>query len=149
MLTALDVAKYLIGLAQRDGKPITNLKLQMWLYYAWGYYWNLFKSSLFKDNMEVWIYLYVIKDVYDEYKIFDGGDIIIDDSVIEENKTKFNQQQQEFLSLFYKMIKENNTDVLIVALHKEKSWKKTHRNGGIVKYETIKEDFTNDDFCAN
>ena len=34
-ISALDVAKYLIGLAQRDGNPITNLRLQKLLYYAW------------------------------------------------------------------------------------------------------------------
>lgn len=33
-ISALDVAKYLIGLAQRDGNPITNLRLQKLLYYA-------------------------------------------------------------------------------------------------------------------
>lgn len=47
-ISALDVAKYLIGLAQRDGNPITNLRLQKLLYYAWGTYWNLYKKILFK-----------------------------------------------------------------------------------------------------
>ena len=42
----------------------------------------------------------MIRGVYDEYKIFDGGDIIIDEKLIEENKTKFNQQQQEFFYSF-------------------------------------------------
>ena len=146
-ISALDVAKYLIGLAQRDGNPITNLRLQKLLYYAWGYYWNSFKQYLFKDDIEAWKYGPVVKDVYDEYKIFDGGDIIIDDNVIEENKTKFNQQQQDFFSAFYNLMKKYDTWALVDASHKEKPWKETYNNGKqVISYDLMKEEFADDAF---
>ena len=116
-------------MTQQDGKSITNLRLQKFLYYAWGYYWNSFKQYLFKDDIEAWKYGPVVKDVYDEYKIFDGGDIIIDENIIEENKTKFNQQQEFFYS-FYNFMKKYDTLALVDASHKEKPWKKTFKKNG-------------------
>ena len=54
--SALDVARYLIGLAQRDGNPITNLRLQKLLYYAWETYWHQNRKELFTDDIEAfWI----------------------------------------------------------------------------------------------
>lgn len=128
-ISALDVAKYLIGLAQRDGNPITNLRLQKLLYYAWGYYWNNYKKYLFNDPIEAWKYGPVVKDVYDEYKIFDGGNIIISDEVIEEVKSKISENDKIFLDGFYNFTKEYNTWTLVEASHKEKPWKETFYAG--------------------
>ena len=146
-ISALDVAKYLIGLAQRDGNHITNLRLQKLLYYACGYYWNSFKQYLFNDNIEALKYGPVIKDVYDEYKIFDGGNIIIDDNIIKENETKFNQQQKDFFYSFYNFMKKYDTWSLVDVSRKEKPWKETYNNGEqIISYELMKEEFTDDAF---
>ncbi len=127
--SALDIAKYLIGLAQRDGKPITNLRLQKLLYYAWGYYWNNYKKYLFNDNIEAWKYGPVVRKVYDEYKIFDGGDIIISEDEIDDAKLKIGKDDRAFLDGFYNFTKEYSTGTLVEVSHREKPWNETFYTG--------------------
>lgn len=75
-ITALDVAKALLSM-----KKMTNLKLQKMVYLVYADYLSKTKKPLFAEKILAYQYGPVIKEVYDEYKIY-GRDSIedIDDS---------------------------------------------------------------------
>ncbi len=70
IVTAQQVADYIIGFANEAGELITNLKLQKLLYYAQGYYLAIEGDKLFEDEIEAWVHGPVIPSVYRQYKDF-------------------------------------------------------------------------------
>lgn len=54
--TAKQIAKYFIWRASRDGKKVSNKKLQKLLYYAQAWYLVYNKKPLFNDDIEAWIH---------------------------------------------------------------------------------------------
>jgi uncharacterized phage-associated protein len=74
---ALDCARYFIHRAQDDGQPITNLKLQKVLYYAYAWYLTDNRSRLFGDEIQAWRHGPVIPNVYFEYRRFGWEPITI------------------------------------------------------------------------
>lgn len=72
MITAIDLAKYLIKVETRPDfwEYITNLKLQKILYYIQWYHIAIFWESIFSEEIVALQYWPVIKEVYEEYKRF-------------------------------------------------------------------------------
>lgn len=144
-ISALDVAKYLIGLAQRDGNPITNLRLQKLLYYAWGCYYRKCKQILFKENIEAWPLGPVIREVYIEYCDNEDRDIRIGDEVFTNASNILTDDVKDFLQEFYYAYKNYRTSALIETSHQEAPWKKTFKKNGknIISIELLKNFFEN------
>lgn len=77
MYSALDIAKYVINWFETLDEPITNLKLQMLLYYIQGE--CLAKNNgrpCFNDDIESWKFGAVIPSVYRKYTIFTSRPIL-------------------------------------------------------------------------
>ena len=69
MLSALDVAKYLLYIAFQNGDTITNLKMQKLLYYAQAWYMvNNDAKLLFTDEIQAGKYGPVRPVVYQFFK---------------------------------------------------------------------------------
>ena len=76
MISASDVAKYLLSLQDQDqGDLVSNLKLQKLLYYAQGLHLALFDEPLFGERVEAWIHGPVVPEVYHEFKDRESGAI--------------------------------------------------------------------------
>lgn len=75
---ALDIAKHIIKCFDEKGEPISNLKLQKLLYFAWIEYYNKKKEYLFSQPFEAWRFGPVVPDVYYEYSIFGGLPIFLE-----------------------------------------------------------------------
>lgn len=83
---AMDVAKYIIRHCNSLERPISNLKLQKVMYFAWIDYYAQKKSYLFNEEFCAWKFGPVIPEVYYEYSIFAGNPITRDaDTNMEEN----------------------------------------------------------------
>jgi uncharacterized phage-associated protein len=69
-LTALDIARYLLGTLDEDsGEDMTSLKLQKLLYYAQGFYLAMHDCEpLFDDPIEAWQHGPVVPAVYQVFK---------------------------------------------------------------------------------
>ena len=52
--TALEIAKYIISTCSKKNRPISNLKLQKLLYFAWIYYYTKTGNGLFHDDICAW-----------------------------------------------------------------------------------------------
>ena len=62
--TAMDVADCFVRLALREGKPLTNMKVQKLTYIAYGYWLGFTNYQLFQEAVEAWQYGPVIRELY-------------------------------------------------------------------------------------
>lgn len=67
VITASNLAKYIIYKANNMDVPITHLKLQKILYYIAGVSAGALNERIFWDRIEAWEYGPVIRSVYIEF----------------------------------------------------------------------------------
>ena len=70
MVNALDVADFIVQRCIETKQPISNLKLQKMLYFAWIEYYNKTQERLFNDPFWAWKLGPVVYDVYLSYRVF-------------------------------------------------------------------------------
>ncbi|MBO5967814.1 MAG: DUF4065 domain-containing protein [Clostridia bacterium] len=68
----LDVARYIITYCNRNSRPISNLKLQKMLYYAWVDYFKETNIPLYTEAICAWQFGPVVPEVYYEFCSFAG-----------------------------------------------------------------------------
>jgi uncharacterized phage-associated protein len=89
MITALEAAKYLLTLDEREEGDVTsNLKLQKLLYYAQGLHLALHDEPLFEEAIHAWQHGPVVPSVYRAFKKFGAGPIEISDNTAPVKLTK-------------------------------------------------------------
>ncbi|MCM1047386.1 MAG: DUF4065 domain-containing protein [Clostridiales bacterium] len=72
---AMDIANFIIDTCTRMNKPVSNLRLQKLLYFAWVDYYRETNMYLFEDNMQAWQLGPVVPEVYYEYCAYGGKPI--------------------------------------------------------------------------
>ena len=72
---AVDVARYMVTYCIHKSTPISNLKLQKMLYYAWVDYYNQTGQHLFSDSICAWQFGPVVPEVYYEFCVYGGSPI--------------------------------------------------------------------------
>ena len=70
MYPALGIANYFLGLANRDGETLPQLKLQKLIYLAHGWTLAILDRPLILEKVEAWERGPVIRVVYDAFKHF-------------------------------------------------------------------------------
>lgn len=73
--SAMAVADYIIDYCSRINEPVSNLRLQKLLYFAWVDYYRETGASLFYDSMYAWQLGPVVPEVYNEYCSYGGRPI--------------------------------------------------------------------------
>lgn len=79
MYSAAAVANTFLELAKRDGKPLSNMKLQKLVYIAHGWMLGITGNPLIKNRVEAWQWGPVIPDLYHPLKKYGSG--IVDESL--------------------------------------------------------------------
>ena len=85
---ALDVAAYFLYLAGEDfaaTEPMTHLKVQKLVYYAQGFSLALREIPLFAEPILAWKHGPVVREVFDQYKHYGGGPILLSPDQVESN----------------------------------------------------------------
>jgi uncharacterized phage-associated protein len=62
------ITNYILDLADRDGVPVSPMKLQKLLYYSHGWYLAIANEALLDEHVEAWKWGPVIPSVYHEFK---------------------------------------------------------------------------------
>lgn len=75
MYHALTVAKYVIDYTNRNGKSISNLKLQKVLYFLQAEFLVSTGNVCFMDRIEAWDFGPVVPAVYHQFSIFGAASI--------------------------------------------------------------------------
>ncbi|MBI0107686.1 Panacea domain-containing protein [Bombilactobacillus mellis] len=116
-----DLSDHIIGLAQKNHIPITNLHLQKILYFTLKYCIkkNLFTEDqleeLYNEPFMVWRYGPVEKSIYDRYKIYGSYPITEEHCVNKE----FENLNQIILTLL-----KRDPFELVRETHSEEYWQK-------------------------
>lgn len=72
---AVEVAKYVVTYCNNKSKPISNLKLQKLMYYAWIDFYKETGIPLFIDDICAWQLGPVVPEVYYEFCTYAGAPI--------------------------------------------------------------------------
>ena len=86
--SALSVANYFLGLAQKEEIGLFLMKLQKLIYFAHGWHLAIYKAPLISDQLEALDYGPVVSSIYHEFKRFGG-------SLIEGFATDFDWEENE------------------------------------------------------
>lgn len=130
ILSALQVAKYIITRCNNNEKDITNLRLQKTLYYIQGYFYKRFAIPAFGEDFYNWQYGPVIQEVYFEYSNNRNSPIF------EKDNDKCQIGNKEYRNLINQVLDaclEKTTTQLVNMTHNEAPWKETEKNDKIQK----------------
>lgn len=72
MYSAKNIAEYVVDYCNRQGNPVSNLKLQKILYFLWVDYYKQTKTELFPEKFAAWQFGPVVPDIYYEFCEYGG-----------------------------------------------------------------------------
>lgn len=123
MISAIELAKYIVSKCSSDGCPISNLQLQKILFFIQKD--RLRKGGWFiADDFEAWQYGPVIKNVYNMFSIYAG--IKID----EVYSYKLPERVKHDVNAIIEYLRELNPWELVAKTHKENgAWDKIYNDG--------------------
>lgn len=120
-----DVARFIVQKYIDDGNPVTNMKLQKMLYYAWVDYYREFKEHLFRDDICAWKYGPVVPKVYREYRIYAGMPILQT-----KEPAPIDDDTSRFLTEFADRHRDFTASQLVNLTHREGyPWKMVYKEG--------------------
>lgn len=120
MLSALDVAEYLLSLVNEDdGDLMSHLRLQKLLYYAQGFHLAIFDQPVFSEPIEAWTHGPVVPAVYHEYKKYGSGQIPPPDGIDFSN---YSDETRELLDEVYDVYGQFSASRLRNLTHQEPPW---------------------------
>lgn len=129
-LDPMIIAKYLFY----NGTDMSNLKLQKLLFFAYKDYYIEYKSELFKDDFQAWIYGPVLPEIYKNfYKILSDNNFNIVQDYFEDKK-----EVVEFLDKIIAKYDSFSSFELVKKTHEEKSWKNARKGMGDFESSTKK-----------
>ena len=74
-MSVLDVARYVVTRANKQGRPVSNLKLQKILYFLWVEFFRFSGKPLFSEDICAWPLGPVCPEVYYEFCSYGGTPI--------------------------------------------------------------------------
>ena len=139
--SALEVAKYLLNIANKEGDLISNLKLQKLLYYAQAWYLVNHDMPLFKEPIEAWALGPVVKEVYSQFKKFKASPINYQST--NQEAQVFTRKQIRYLDEFYDVFSKFTAHELVNMTHNDSPWKETfEKNENEIPLEAMKKYYT-------
>ncbi len=128
MTSAIDVAKFILCIANANGDLITHLKLQKLLYYAQAWHMvNFDGKKLFDDDIQAWQFGPVIKSIYDNFRDFGRNPIILSDEDCEDYS--LTEIQKTYITEFCEEFLRYSATELVGMTHNEEPWKKAYELG--------------------
>lgn len=143
----LDVARYMIESAERNGTPLSNLKLQKILYFEWKDYYKEKGMRLFEESFHAWQFGPVVPEVYYEYFMF--GAYPISRNLLESfDESIIGIEDRQFIDTIIKTYAKYSVFQLVEETHKpDLAWDRTFKGGSgkrnVIPFEDIEEDVDN------
>lgn len=122
MASALDVAKYLILLAENEGESdrLTHLRLQKLLYFVQGWSLAMRGVPMFPERIEAWAHGPVVRDLYSLLSPFGSRDISPDDLPYEAES--LSQDDRTFIESVWNGYKDHSATSLRAMTHSDPPW---------------------------
>lgn len=122
MYKPLDIAAYIIQLSNQIGEPLTNMKMQKLLYYAFAWYAVEKKEPLFEEKIMAWKYGPVVVSVYKAYEKF-GADIIKE--AANGNPNALDKFTKSLINDVFSVYGNKTAIELMSLTHSEAPWRDT------------------------
>lgn len=137
MYQAISVARHIITYCNKQGKPISNLKLQNLLYFVWIEYYRRTNSELFFENIYAWAIGPTVPTVYYEFGYFAGLPI----------RREYAEECAEDAWIIDDIVNEHidisTSELIDMSCKKGSPWEIVYQNGKgkkqIIPYSLIKE----------
>jgi uncharacterized phage-associated protein len=141
MAKLADVADFFINYSQKTNEPMTNLRLNKLLYFAYGLHLLRVGQALFDASFEAWSFGPVVPEVYNRYKKFDGSSIDVPEAAY--NRDCFSDSEYESLIETARLYGQYSTYKLVSISHEMGgAWANTRQNKRqIITDELIVADF--------
>ena len=139
---ALDVAKYICDFqAVEANLNISHLKLQKLVFYCQAFHLALHNQPLFPENVEAWTLGPVIKEIYQDYKIYGNSVISPSESLSEDMDTNLNGDQIATISAVLSAYGHLSAPNLVEKTHRETPWKEAFQqgNGTIIEHNIMRD----------
>ncbi len=121
---ALDIAKYIITYSIHKKSPVSNLKLQKMLYFAWIDYYKKLKTDLFTDSICAWQFGPVVPEVYYEFCVYGGRPIT------QEYKKELAPGDMQILDeIIDRYLRQSVSELVNMTHQPGKPWALTYQNG--------------------
>lgn len=110
----------------KEGKPVTQMKLQKMVYFAHGYHLAKFGTPLIEEEFEAWKFGPVIPSIYHTYKLY-GSEEITDFTLIpnirnlECELATLSSNAMEAIDYTWEVTKDLSAIMLSAWTHKEGS----------------------------
>ena len=121
VITASNLAKYIIHRANNIDVPITHLKLQKILYYVAGAFAGALNERAFLDSIEAWEYGPVVRNVYIEYCSWGALPLVYKE---EEVVLDYDDEQKALVDFVINQKIRMSGRELVNATRSEPPWKK-------------------------
>ena len=126
MLTAQRVAKYMVKYSNSINKPLSNLKLQKLLYFAWIENYKRNKEYLFDEDFYAWQFGPVVPVVYYEYCAYGGLPII----QYSQNNNDDVLEDEDIIKSVVERYKDISALQMVKMTHESgHAWDHVYRNG--------------------
>lgn len=130
MLTAQNLAKYIITKCTLDNKSVSNLQLQKILYFIQGAYYYKFKQPAFDNEISAWDYGPIVRDVYEDYKKYGSSeinDVYVDFEKIFEN----DNDAKKIVEIVVETLRDRDPwDLVRISHEGETPWTETYQIWG-------------------
>jgi len=140
-VSPLDVAAYIVDLSKETGEPITNMKLQKLVYYAYAWYAVEKGSKLFEEKIKAWKYGPVVQSVYDAYSEY-GADVIKETSDGDPNK--LDKFTKDLIDEVFNVYGIKTAIELMSLTHSEAPWRDSYFEGEFhpIPFDLVKKYYT-------
>lgn len=159
MISALDVARYIIRYSNEQNYSTSNLRLQKLLYFVQAYYLAFTPSHepCFREEIEAWDFGPVVPSVYCKFRSFGGSNIPPDTNCYSLNdKDNFwsvrevpydsdciSKRDKKLINDIVDKFRAYSTSELVKLTHNQAPWRKSYIPGhhAIITKETIRDYF--------
>jgi len=138
IVTPLEIAKYFLIRAEKDGELITPLKMQKLVYFAYVFYLvsKKGKEKLFQEPIQAWPAGPVVPSLYRELKKYGSSPIRVDKFVDIDEEEFIDENEPEVIDLLnkvYESCEKWTAFELVTISHREKGWLEARK--GLEPYE--------------
>lgn len=155
MYKADDIAKYIVNYSNDNGIEITNLKLQLLMYYIQAYFITEKNQILFEDDLVKFRFGPVVRSVYSFYRCYTNQPIerqsyinkmvfenhMFQSKTIEFSYRAYTTADKLMMSTIIEKMKDYAPWDLVHHVQNESTWRNTENIGDIIPVDAIRSYF--------
>lgn len=143
--SALAVAKEFLDLGEKDGIPISPMKLIKLVYFAHGWFLGVAEKPLIDEPVQAWKYGPVVNSIYQAFKIYGSSPIDLDEYPhvralveVKEQEIPRSGSERMVIDRVWKEFRHTSAFELSAMTHTSGSpWEKAWEMAGGASYFTI------------